>query len=151
MNTYTSVPPDIPGSIPGRYIAYKAKQTGESMTETKFCHNCGTEIDSKAVTCPNCGVLQTGMSIPGKVITGTKNEGLAAVLSFFVPGLGQMYNGDIGKGLVLIVIGITNLFLTVVTLGIWALVGIPIAIIIVVYAIYDAYTTAKKINEGMVV
>jgi TM2 domain-containing membrane protein YozV len=32
-----------------------------------------------------------------------KNPGLAAVMSFFIVGLGQIYNGHIGKGLLMIV------------------------------------------------
>ena len=32
-----------------------------------------------------------------------KNPGLAAVLSFFYTGLGQIYNGQIAKGIVFIV------------------------------------------------
>lgn len=32
-----------------------------------------------------------------------KNPVLAAVLSFFFPGVGQIYNGDVGKGVVLLV------------------------------------------------
>ena len=30
--------------------------------------------------------------------TGLKNPGVAAVLSFFIPGLGQIYNGEIIPG-----------------------------------------------------
>lgn len=38
-----------------------------------------------------------------------KNSGLAAVLSFFVPGVGQIYNGDILRGI----------FWLIVTPGFW--------------------------------
>ena len=33
-----------------------------------------------------------------------KNPGLAAVLSFFFMGLGQIYNGEINKGLIFVVL-----------------------------------------------
>ena len=33
-----------------------------------------------------------------------KNPGLAAVLSFFYMGLGQIYNGQISKGIIFIVV-----------------------------------------------
>ena len=34
----------------------------------------------------------------------TKSVGLAAVLGFLIPGLGQIYNGQILKGLIVVVI-----------------------------------------------
>ena len=62
-----------------------------------FCKNCGKEIDDKAEICPHCGVRSKLSS------TVTKNPGLAAIISFFFPGLGQIYNGEIGKGILFIV------------------------------------------------
>jgi len=46
-----------------------------------------------------------------------KNSGLAAVLSFFFTGLGQIYNGQIGKGVVLIIIQIINVGLMFILIG----------------------------------
>lgn len=69
-----------------------------------------------------------------------KSAGLAAVLSFFINGLGQIYNGQILKGLIIIVVQIINGALTLILIG-W----IPLAIIWV-WAIYDAYSVANKIN-----
>lgn len=69
-----------------------------------------------------------------------KSAGLAAVLSFFISGLGQIYNGRILKGLVIIVVQIINGALTTVLIG-W----IPLAIVWV-WAIIDAYREAEKIN-----
>ena len=63
-----------------------------------------------------------------------KSAGLAAVLSFFIPGPGQIYNGEILKGLVLIVIDAINAAL--------------MYVITVIYAIYDAYRTAERINAS---
>jgi TM2 domain-containing membrane protein YozV len=42
-----------------------------------------------------------------------KNPGVAAVLSFFIPGLGQIYNGNFGKGLMHILIGVVGAFLII--------------------------------------
>lgn len=71
-----------------------------------------------------------------------KSPGLAAVLSFFVPGLGQIYDGRIAKGLVLFVLG-PLFFLGV--LG-WVVVGVFLYVPLWIYAIYDAYRTAERIN-----
>lgn len=85
---------------------------------------------------------------------------LAMVLSIIVPGLGQIYNDQIKKGLILlagfIIIGIAifvlYLITTIVTYGNSAVCCLPIFIvlfIIWVYGIYDAYKTAKWINSGI--
>ncbi len=69
-----------------------------------------------------------------------KSAGLAAVLSFFISGLGQIYNGQILKGLIIIVVQVINGALTTILIG-W----IPLAIVWV-WAIIDAYREAGKIN-----
>lgn len=71
-----------------------------------------------------------------------KSAGLAAVLSFFVPGLGQIYNGQITKGIVLIVIDAINALLM------FVLIGFVTHAITILYAIYDAYRTAERINAA---
>ncbi|UGV41394.1 zinc-ribbon domain-containing protein [Methanococcoides orientis] len=100
----------------------------------KSCSNCGAEIDEKAVICPKCGV-PTGTQYPAS--QSPKDPGLAAVLSLLLSGLGQVYNGELKKG-----IGI----LVGVVVG-WVTFLIP-GIIICVYGVYDAYTTSKKMNSA---
>ena len=70
-----------------------------------------------------------------------KNAGLAAVLSFFFAGLGQIYNGQIGKGILFIIIQAINVFLWSVFIG---FITYPI---VWIYGMVDAYKTANKINE----
>lgn len=71
-------------------------------------------------------------------MTELKNPVIAALMSFFVPGWGQVYNGQgILKGL-LYVIGII----------IGSVVLVLPGIIVYVYCIYNAYSVAKKINSG---
>ncbi|AKB75149.1 hypothetical protein MSLAZ_1888 [Methanosarcina lacustris Z-7289] len=69
-----------------------------------------------------------------------KNPGFAAVLSFFIPGLGQIYNGQIMKGIVFIILASVFGFLTVV------LIGYILYPLFWVYNLYDAYNTAREIN-----
>jgi TM2 domain. len=70
-----------------------------------------------------------------------KNSGLAAVLSFFIVGLGQIYNGQFGKGFLLIFLD----------LACWGAFfegyGLICLIVLWVFAIIDAYKTAEKINK----
>jgi len=69
-----------------------------------------------------------------------KNPLLAAIGSFFIPGLGQVYNGEgFVKGLLYFIgalIGYIVLFLP--------------GLVIWLYGIYNAYSVAKKINEGLI-
>ena len=71
-----------------------------------------------------------------------KDPGLAAVLSFFHAGLGQIYNGEIFKGLLYIVIQFVNFLLIFVFIGLitWPLFWI--------WGMIEAYNTAQDINES---
>ena len=69
-----------------------------------------------------------------------KNAGIAAVLSFFISGLGQVYNGQITKGLLIMLVQLINAALTGILIG-W----IPFAIVWV-WAIFDAYFVAERKN-----
>jgi len=68
-----------------------------------------------------------------------RSPGIAGVLSFVCCGLGQLYNGETLKG--------AGLFVgAIIASAIFNLLGF----IVVLFAIYDAFTTAKKINAGQV-
>ncbi len=71
-----------------------------------------------------------------------KSSGIAAVLSLVIPGAGQIYNGEIGKGILFIILafiaGILFLFL----------IGIPIYLILVIVAVLDAYKGAERWNQA---
>jgi TM2 domain-containing membrane protein YozV len=99
-----------------------------------YCRNCAADIDSKAEICPKCGVRVKASP------SGEKNPGVAAIASFFFTGLGQIYNGEIGKGLIFIVIG------GLLVLSMVILIGFILYPVFWVYNIYDAYKTAEKIN-----
>jgi TM2 domain-containing membrane protein YozV len=71
-----------------------------------------------------------------------KNPGLAAILCFFFTGLGQIYNGQIGKGIAFIIIQAINIVLMFILIG---FITYPIFWI---FGMYDAYKTAEKINAG---
>lgn len=70
-----------------------------------------------------------------------RNPVLAAILSLIVAGLGQIYNGQITKGVIFIVIQLINGALTAVLIG-WLL--LPL---VGLWAMVDAYMTAKRNNE----
>ena len=70
-----------------------------------------------------------------------KSSGLAAILSFLIPGLGQIYNGEIMKGVLFIVLALVFVIL------ILFFIGIPLYFILWIYAIYDAYQGAERHNR----
>ncbi len=69
-----------------------------------------------------------------------KNPGLAAVLSFFYMGLGQIYNGQIAKGIFFILAYTLSWILMIV------LIGFLTTPVLFIYGMYDAYKSAEKIN-----
>lgn len=72
----------------------------------------------------------------------SKNPGLAAVLSFFFAGLGQIYNGQITKGIAFVVIQIINAFLMLVLIGFLTFPAFWI------WGMIDAYRTAERLNAA---
>ncbi len=66
-----------------------------------LCPECKKEVSSEASSCPSCG-----HPIKPQPQQRLWNPGLAAVLSFFIPGLGQIYRGQIAAGLILLIVTI---------------------------------------------
>jgi TM2 domain-containing membrane protein YozV len=100
-------------------------------------------VDPAAEICPKCGVRIKDP--PQTHVPSRKNPGFAAVLSFVFMGAGQIYNGQIRKGIFFAVLGVILLTIYI---------FVPEVTILVfffsIYNIYDAYNTAKKINVGIV-
>lgn len=90
-----------------------------------LCDECVVKLHEESY-CRPCSTAKTG------AISGVKKQehspALAAILSFIIAGLGQMYNGQVWKGLFV--------FLTSLLVIPW------------VFGIFDAYFVAKKIASG---
>jgi TM2 domain-containing membrane protein YozV len=75
---------------------------------------------------------------------GEKSAGVAVILSFLIAGLGQMYNGEITKGLLLlvlyIVLAVGGFFFCIPYLGV---------LVLWIYGMYDAYTRAEEYNRQL--
>ncbi|HLZ28636.1 MAG TPA: hypothetical protein VKV73_15085 [Chloroflexota bacterium] len=88
------------------------------------------------------------ISSPGPhviVIRSEKSAGLAAVLSFLWCGLGQIYNGEIGKGLIFGLLYFVSFCLIFVAIG---LLTTPL---LWIWGMVDAYNTAERISRQAVV
>lgn len=66
---------------------------------------------------------------------------LALILSLFVPGAGQFYVGQLGKGFMFILLCGFAWFLISTIIGM--IVGIPLLLILPIWAAIDAYKAAK--------
>jgi TM2 domain-containing membrane protein YozV len=67
-----------------------------------------------------------------------KDPILACLLNLLLLGTGHMYLGQIGKGLLILLSGI------VLGMIVW-----PLTAILAVWAMFDAYHAAKKMNQSM--
>ena len=67
---------------------------------------------------------------------------ICAILSFIIPGLGQVIAGDLKKGIILFVLALVMGCLAAIVFKQW-LVGI-INLLISIYAAYDAYVMASE-------
>lgn len=94
------------------------------------------------------------------------HPGLAAVLSFIFNGLGQIYNGQIKKGLVIIFFSSLSMFIFImgaVLIGFWLYgkivsswqivlgvflfcLGLIIICVLGIWSIFDAYNAAKRLS-----
>jgi TM2 domain-containing membrane protein YozV len=103
-----------------------------------YCPSYGSElVNPNAIACPACGD-----AIRQNTYNEVKNPVLAAALSFFWAGLGQIYNGQTQKGIVYM---LAYFFCLVSTLFVF---GIVLALLCWFIGMVDAYITANKINNG---
>ena len=89
--------------------ARKLYSTGSFKEDAKKCPYCAETIQSEAIKCKHCGELVDYGARQRKIReekvlhqslkTPKWNRGIAAVLSFVIPGLGQIYKGEIATGL----------------------------------------------------
>ena len=80
------------------------------------------------------------------VVRSAKSPIVALILSFFISGLGQLYNGEIGKGVAFLI----GYFVAWVCF--WALIWLPVihwipSAVVWVWGMVDAYQSAERINR----
>ena len=123
------------------------------------CQYCQCPLPPGVKNCPGCGApapvsaCPQNSQLPQNPVPGmeggqntvnakaVKSVGLAQFLSCLLPGLGQIYNGQVLKGIAVIC---ANVLIASATVGFGYLA-------VLVAAIIDAGKIAKKINEGKAV
>lgn len=118
-------------------------------TEKKFCANCGQAVNANQAICLGCGcpLAQTQM---GNRMNNAQNGGqktiqpsgksasTAVLLTCLITGLGQMYLGQVLKGVVIL---LAAFVIAVATAGVGVLV-------IWIVAMVDASKIGKKLEAG---
>lgn len=99
-----------------------------------LCSVCAMNINGK-LQCKQC-TEQMASNAANTAVVNRKEPLLSLILSFIIPGLGQIYNGQVKKGLVLLVGYILLCWTCIAPLVIW------------LYCMYDGYTVAGSINRG---
>lgn len=134
----------------GSDIEIKEEEKGSTIEMEKTspgktsCYNCNEEINEKLDTCLKCGA-HIRIIVP-------KNPGIAAVLSFFVPGLGYVYDGRVIIGAVVVIIELALIGLSALLISssriMYGLGLLIVGIIIWIYCIYNSYDIAERINDN---
>jgi len=113
----------------------------------QFCPGCGLKNpapqSTSMVASAGTGVAPAQIPAQQIIVVAEKSPGLAAVLSFFWAGLGQIYNGEISKGIVMMVAYVVSCILMA------AVIGFITTPILWIYGMVDAYKTAEKFNAGL--
>ncbi len=91
---------------------------------------------------------------PAKTPTQKKNPKIAAIASFFIPGIGQIYDGEARKGIGFLIMAIifASLWLSLLQMQQLHMAGAILVaggayVLLWIGSMYDAYKTAKEINS----
>ena len=77
-----------------------------------------------------------------QVMIVPKNPALGVILSFFIPGLGSMVNGSVGRGAIILGVYAFGWILA------FFLIGIPILFGAWVWGLVDGYLSAQRWNQS---
>jgi TM2 domain-containing membrane protein YozV len=85
------------------------------------------------------GKHQAGYAV--RQVVAPKNPAIGAILSFFIPGLGTMVNGSVGRGVLILALYAIGWILSLL------LIGIPLLIGAWIWGLVDGYTSAQRWNR----
>jgi len=95
---------------------------------------------------PNTPVLAGAAYVvpapPGAMVVAPKNPAISLIVSFFLPGVGSMINGDSSRGILILVLYVVGVLSAVL------LIGVPLAIGAWIWGLVDAYQGAQAWNRA---
>jgi TM2 domain-containing membrane protein YozV len=80
----------------------------------------------------------------GGYAVAPKSPGVSLIVSFFIPGVGSMINGDTGIGITILLLWLLAIALDFTVIGL--IVGVPLGIAMFVWGLIDAYQGARRWN-----
>lgn len=145
----------------------KCPNCGEEIAENhNFCPNCGvdlgkvsngdlpkSEVDAAVSSTDQSVIASTEKSVASiseqpvshaneNSVTVRKTPIVSAIFSLIFPGLGQLYNGQNKKGIYFIIIAIVSVVLMLL------FVGVILYVLFWIWSMFDAYSSAVKLNKG---
>ena len=111
--------------------------------EKKFCANCGQAVNANQAICLSCGCALTQMNNvqnagQKKIHASGKSVSTAVILTCLIVGLGQIYLGQVLKGVAIL---LASIVIGTLTFGAGS-------IAIWIIAMIDAYKIGKKLEAG---
>jgi TM2 domain-containing membrane protein YozV len=77
---------------------------------------------------------------PGALVVTAKTPALSLLVSFFIPGVGSMMNGDTTTGVVILTLFVVSVAAS------FLLIGLPFALGLWIWGMIDAYQGAQRWN-----
>jgi|SRR5579859_4218761 len=77
---------------------------------------------------------------PGAMVIAAKNPAVSLLVSFFIPGVGSMMNGDTNTGILILVLYVVSVVLS------FFVIGLPFLIGLWIWGMIDAYQGAQRWN-----
>lgn len=122
-----------------------------------YCSRCGKQLAENARYCSGCGFDNMAYSGQGAGYNAnpgvnnsdkassfkTKSAALALILSFLIPGIGQLYIGRIESGIIILIIWVVSVAAWPFTIFL----SLLIALVVWVFSMVDAYSRANEYNN----
>src|SRR5258708_29959083 len=74
-----------------------------------------------------------------------KSPAVSLIVSFFLPGVGSMINGDVGIGITILLLWLLAVFLDITVFGL--IVGVPLGVAMWIWGMIDAHQGAQRWNR----
>jgi TM2 domain-containing membrane protein YozV len=81
----------------------------------------------------------------GGYAVAPKSPAVSLIVSFFLPGVGSMINGDVGIGITILLLWLLAIGLDVTLIGL--IVGVPLGLGMFIWGLIDAHQGAQRWNR----